>query len=73
MTSKTVDWSTIEVDTDGHIQEGIVYAISGCWTDGTEMTDDELDDLYDSDYSRLYDIAYGNAISAAEDAFSYDR
>ena len=65
--SREVDWSSVVVE--GNIDDGF-YATEGCWDDGLDMSEEELDEL---DPSKLYDIGYDKLIMAAEAAFEGDR
>ena len=64
---KHPDWDTVTVY--GDPEEGFI-AMQGQWSDGTPMTEDELDDL---DHSKVYDIGYDNLIMKAEAHFEGDR
>ncbi len=65
--SKKVDWNSIVVE--GDMDDGF-YATEGCWDDGLDMTEEELNEL---DPAELYDIGYDNLVMAAEAAFEGDR
>jgi hypothetical protein len=65
--SKKVDWNSVVVE--GDMDDGF-YATEGCWDDGLDMTEEELNEL---DPAELYDIGYDNLVMAAEAAFEGDR
>ena len=65
--SKEVDWGSVSVE--GNMEDGF-YASEGCWDDGLDMTEEELNEL---DPAELYDIGYDKLVMAAEAAFEGDR
>lgn len=69
---KQIDWSTIRVEVTD-LYEYEIFAVEGRYTDGTPLTEGELEHLDLTESERLYDIALDDAIAAAEFAFDGDR
>lgn len=57
---KEVDWGTVElngIDTSDYPDFCDAYIAAACWTDGTPLTDDELDTLND-DSSLIHELVF---------------
>jgi hypothetical protein len=71
-----VDMGSIELDgfsEDDYTDIADVYIVSAQFLDGTELTDDELEQLQDLIPDEIYDRALDQAVSRAEDMYDSNR
>ena len=69
--SKQIDWATIKVVGDASEYE--VDLENGCYTDGTEIPEEEFDNIIAEHYDRLMAMLWDDAVAAAESAYEGDR
>jgi hypothetical protein len=71
-----VDMGSLELDgfsEEDYTDIADVYIVSAQFLDGTELTDDELEQLQDLIPDEIYDRALDQAVSRAEDMYDSNR
>jgi len=69
--AKDVDFTSLVVG--GSVIDQELFFEEGFFTDGTPITQDELDRLANEHYDMLFDAAYNDAVGRAESVYEGER